>query len=84
MGSHPRIENEMHVIRHQAIAVHPATQLLLPLDERVEVEDAIRVVRKDNAAIVSFLDHVMRVVRQDDASGPGHTRVTRIEPAGGT
>jgi hypothetical protein len=67
-----RIDDQMHMIRHQAVAVDLQTEFAAKLAQRLEVRKAIAIGNEDDATIVSTLNDVVGIVRNNYASATRH------------
>jgi hypothetical protein len=65
------VDDEVYVVRHQAEGIHLATQGVLPLRQRIQVEAEVRRLDEDGRAVVPALDDVMGMLGKD------HTRRSR-------
>jgi phosphotransferase system HPr-like phosphotransfer protein len=68
-----RREQQVHVVGHEAEGVHPHAVLMLELPQGTQVTVIILGLDEHHLAIVTALDNVMRVSRQDNAPHPWHT-----------
>jgi hypothetical protein len=69
-------EQQMDVIRHQAVRVQSAARRLKPSAEMEQKETTVLVLKEARLAIVSPLHDVRGYSRKDDARSPRHVRST--------
>jgi hypothetical protein len=67
-----RHDNEVDVVRHQAIAPHRQPVPFAVFEERVEVNVAVAPVEKNIAAIIATLRHMMRHTDRHNPGLSGH------------
>ncbi len=69
---HARINKSVPVFHYQAVRIKSAVELVFALNEIIQVITIVISLDKNRLAIVSSMDHMMRVVRNDKSTDTGH------------
>ena len=73
-----RVDNQVHVVCHQAESVELAAESRFPFGEVVEIVVIVVIAAKDDLAVVTTLDHVVGLVGEDCAGRAWHGANPRI------
>jgi hypothetical protein len=62
----------MDVITHKNVTVNPAGVALCGIDKKIQITHAVAILEKNSAPIVTPLDDVQRIARNEDSGSAGH------------
>jgi hypothetical protein len=65
------------MVGHQAVRINSAVELVFALDEIFQVVTVVIIMDKNRLAIVSSVDHMVGVIRNDKSTDTGHIALTQ-------